>query len=42
VSEVEGLQCTPEQIAEEQAETRVAHGPVVEFVNIFTGEKLIT
>jgi hypothetical protein len=29
--------CTPEQIAEQRAEARAAHGPGVELVNIFTG-----
>jgi hypothetical protein len=33
---------TPEEIAEERAAARVAHGPGVELVNIFTGEKLMT
>jgi hypothetical protein len=35
-------QRTPEQIAEEQAAARAAHGPGVELVNIFTGERFIT
>ena len=33
---------TPEEIAEQQAEARSAHGPGVELVNILTGEKYIT
>ena len=33
---------TPEQIAEQQAEARAAHGPGVELVNVITGEKYIT
>ena len=33
---------TPEQIAEERFEARAAHGPGVEIVNIFTGERFTT
>jgi hypothetical protein len=33
---------TPEQLAEERAEARAAHGPGVELVNIFTGDRFIT
>ena len=33
---------TPEEIAEERAEARAAHGPGVELVNIFTGERPTT
>ena len=33
---------TPEQIAEERAEARAAHGPGVKLVNVFTGESYIT
>ena len=35
-------QRTPEQIAEEQAAARAAHGTGVEFVDIFAGERYIT
>jgi hypothetical protein len=33
---------TPEEIAEELAEAHAAHGPGVELVNIFTGERYRT
>ena len=33
---------TPEQIAEERFEARAAHGPGVEMVNVFTGERYTT
>ena len=33
---------TPEQVAEERAEARAAHGPGVELVNVLTGEKYTT
>ena len=33
---------TPEQVAEERAEARAAHGPGVKLVNVFTGESYIT
>ena len=33
---------TPEEIAEQRAEARAAHGPGVELVNIFSGERLRT
>ena len=33
---------TPEQIAEERAEARAAHGPGVKLVNVFTGESYTT
>jgi hypothetical protein len=33
---------SPEEIEEEKAEARAAHGPGVELVNIFTGERFIT
>jgi len=33
---------TPKQIAEQRAEARAAHGPGVELVNIFTGERYRT
>lgn len=33
---------TAEQLAEERAEARAAHGPGVELVNVFTGERFIT
>lgn len=35
-------QRTPEQIAEERAEARAAHGPGVKLVNILTGETYTT
>ena len=33
---------SPEQLAEEAYEDRAAHGPGVELVNVFTGERTIT
>ena len=36
------MQRTPEQIAEEQAMARGAHGPGVELVNVLTGESFRT
>jgi hypothetical protein len=36
------LRRTPEQIAEERAEARAAHGPGVKLVNVFTGESYTT
>ncbi len=33
---------TPDQIAEERAEARAAHGPGVTLVNVVTGERIIT
>jgi hypothetical protein len=40
--ELRQSQRTPEEIAEQRAEARAAHGPGVELVNIFTGEHYIT
>ena len=36
------LQRTPEQVAEQRAEARAAHGPGVKLVNVFTGESYTT
>lgn len=33
---------SPEQIAEERFEARAAHGPGVELINAFTGERYVT
>jgi|TARA_R110000824_G_scaffold321345_1_gene508195 hypothetical protein len=36
------LNRSPEQIAEQRFEARAAHGPGVELVNAFTGERYVT